>query len=246
MESGHTRSDNGWRVVFKQERPIGKPCLWRLELRSCWWISASFNRRAGLLSSLSSSEGKKEKAVSFDDQASHLISEQALWVPFSRFKEAWFYKEFKFQATDLESNYHVVLVHGGGFGAWCWYKTISLLLEADFKVYEVDLTGSSIHYSDTNSVRNLAEYVKPLSDISDMLGEGDRVCDSGGACISCVMESFPSKAVVFIAAIMQSNGRVPLVYFLNSIASYCATMVEEAVENIKLAVSASQNQDPCS
>lgn len=76
---------------------------------------------------------------------------------------------------DLETN-HVVLVHGGGFGAWCWYKTISLLQEAGFKVYEVDLTGSSIHYSDTNSVRNLAEYVKPLTDISDMLGEGDRVC----------------------------------------------------------------------
>lgn len=76
---------------------------------------------------------------------------------------------------DLETN-RVVLVHGGGFGAWCWYKTISLLEEAGFKADAVDLTGSGIHYSDTNGIRNLAEYVKPLSDIFYKLGEGDKVC----------------------------------------------------------------------
>ncbi|CAK7326219.1 unnamed protein product [Dovyalis caffra] len=119
---------------------------------------------------------------------------------------------------DLETN-HVVLVHGGGFGAWCWYKTISLLQEAGFKVDAVDLTGSGIHYSDTNSIRNLAEYVKPLSDILDTLGEGDKVIlvghDFGGACISYVMELFPSKIAkaVFIAAIMLSSGQSALDIF---------------------------------
>ncbi|KAJ6689898.1 hypothetical protein OIU85_006215 [Salix viminalis] len=116
---------------------------------------------------------------------------------------------------DLETN-RVVLVHGGGFGAWCWYKTISLLVKAGFKVDAVDLTGSGIHYSDTNAIRNLAEYVKPLSDIFYKLGEGEKVIlvghDFGGACISYVMELFPSKIAkaVFIAATMLSSGQSAL------------------------------------
>ncbi|KAJ6902660.1 hypothetical protein NC651_020210 [Populus alba x Populus x berolinensis] len=119
---------------------------------------------------------------------------------------------------DLETN-RVVLVHGGGFGAWCWYKTISLLEEAGLKADAVDLTGSGIHYSDTNIIRNLAEYVKPLSDIFYKLGEGDKVIlvghDLGGACISYVMELFPSKIAkaVFIAATMLSSGQSALDIF---------------------------------
>ena len=69
-----------------------------------------------------------------------------------------------------------MLVHGGGFGAWCWYKTMTLLEEAGFKVDAVDLTGSGVSSSDTNSVTSLAQYVKPLTDILDKLDNGKKVC----------------------------------------------------------------------
>lgn len=84
----------------------------------------------------------------------------------------WFLQDIKLE--DLETN-HFVLVHGGGFGAWCWYKTIALLEEGGFKVTAVDLTGSGIHSFDTNSITNLSQYVKPLSDILEKLSEGEKV-----------------------------------------------------------------------
>ncbi|CAI9109856.1 OLC1v1009775C1 [Oldenlandia corymbosa var. corymbosa] len=113
---------------------------------------------------------------------------------------------------DLETN-HLVLVHGGGFGAWCWYKSIALLEEAGFKVTAIDLTGSGIHSFDTNSITNLSQYVKPLTEFLEKLVEGEKVIlvghDFGGACLSHVMELFPSKIskAVFIAAVMLTSGQ---------------------------------------
>ncbi|KAL0350779.1 UNVERIFIED_CONTAM: putative methylesterase 11, chloroplastic [Sesamum radiatum] len=75
---------------------------------------------------------------------------------------------------NLETN-HFVLVHGGGFGAWCWYKTIALLEEGGYKVTAVDLTGSGIHSSDTNSIRSLSQYVKPLTEFLEKLTDGEKV-----------------------------------------------------------------------
>lgn len=55
-------------------------------------------------------------------------------------------------------------------------KTITLLGEVGFKVDAVDLTGFGVHLSDTNSIRSLAQYVKPLTDSFDKLGGGKKVC----------------------------------------------------------------------
>ncbi|KAG2715499.1 hypothetical protein I3760_03G081400 [Carya illinoinensis] len=119
---------------------------------------------------------------------------------------------------DLETN-HFVLVHGGGFGAWCWYKTIALLEESGFKVSAIELTGSGIHAYDTNNITSLSQYVEPLTDFLENLAEGEKVIlvghDFGGACISHAMESFPSKIskAVFIAAAMLTNGQSTLDMF---------------------------------
>ncbi|XP_062151018.1 putative methylesterase 11, chloroplastic [Alnus glutinosa] len=119
---------------------------------------------------------------------------------------------------DLETN-RFVLVHGGGFGAWCWYKTIALLEEGGFKVSAIDLTGSGIHTFDPNSITSLSQYVKPLTDFLEKLAEGEKVIlvghDFGGACISYAMESFPLKIskAVFIAAAMLTNGQSTLDMF---------------------------------
>ncbi|KAA8529324.1 hypothetical protein F0562_033877 [Nyssa sinensis] len=77
------------------------------------------------------------------------------------------------KVDNLETK-HFVLVHGGGFGAWCWYKTITLLKESGFEVDAVDLTGSGIHSCDTNSISSLAQYVKPLTDFLEKLADGKK------------------------------------------------------------------------
>ncbi|XVF03181.1 hypothetical protein REPUB_Repub04eG0239000 [Reevesia pubescens] len=124
----------------------------------------------------------------------------------------------------LETN-HIVLVHGGGFGAWCWYKTMTLLEETGFKVDAIDLTGSGVSSFDTNSITSLAQYVKPLTDIFDKLEDGKKVIlvghDFGGACISFVMELYPSKIAkaVFIAAAMLTSGQSTLDMFSQQMGS---------------------------
>ncbi|KAK8604303.1 hypothetical protein V6N13_099249 [Hibiscus sabdariffa] len=125
---------------------------------------------------------------------------------------------------NLETN-HFVLVHGGGFGAWCWYKTMTLLEETGFKVDVVDLTGSGVSSSDTNTITSLVHYVKPLTHIFDKLEDGEKVIlvghDFGGACISFVMELYPSKVAkaVFVAAAMLSNGQSALDMFSQQMGS---------------------------
>lgn len=78
-------------------------------------------------------------------------------------------------AIDGLETRHFVLVHGGGFGAWCWYKTIALLEESGYKVTAIDLMGSGIHSSDTNAVTSLSQYVNPLIDFLDKLADGEKV-----------------------------------------------------------------------
>ncbi|KAI3503232.1 hypothetical protein L1887_31671 [Cichorium endivia] len=119
---------------------------------------------------------------------------------------------------ELETS-HIVLVHGGGFGAWCWYKTIALLQECKFKVTAIDSSGSGIDLSDANSIKSLSQYVKPLTDFLEKLADGEKVIlaghDFGGACISYAMELFPSKVAkaIFIAASMVKTGQSTLDMF---------------------------------
>lgn len=75
---------------------------------------------------------------------------------------------------DIETN-HFVLVHGGGFGAWCWYKTIALLEEGGYKATAIDLTGSGVHSFDPNCITSLSQYVQPLTDFLEKLAEGEKV-----------------------------------------------------------------------
>lgn len=119
---------------------------------------------------------------------------------------------------DLETSV-IVLVHGGGFGAWCWYKTISLLEDSGFRVNAIDLTGSGIHSYDTNKISSLSEYAEPLTSYLEGLGDAEKVIlvahDLGGACVSYAMEMFPSKVAkaVFLCAAMLTNGNSALDMF---------------------------------
>lgn len=69
-----------------------------------------------------------------------------------------------------------MLVHGGGFGAWCWYKIISLLKESKYEVDAVDLSGSGENFCDINSIKTIAQYAKPLTDFLENLDDDKEVC----------------------------------------------------------------------
>ncbi|KAJ8755040.1 hypothetical protein K2173_016501 [Erythroxylum novogranatense] len=113
---------------------------------------------------------------------------------------------------------HFVLVHGGGFGAWCWYKTIALLEESGYRVSAIDLTRSGIHSFDTNGIANLSQYFKPLTNFLGNLADEEKIIsyycgkysgDFGGACLSYAMELFPTKIskAIFMAAAMLTHGQ---------------------------------------
>lgn len=118
-----------------------------------------------------------------------------------------------------------ILIHGEGFGAWCWYKTIALLEESGLLPTALDLTGSGIELTDTNSVNSLADYSKPLINLLQDLPEDEQVIlvghSSGGACVSYALEHFPKKIskVIFLCGTMVSDGQRPFDVFAEELGS---------------------------
>lgn len=118
-----------------------------------------------------------------------------------------------------------VLVHGEGFGAWSWYKTIALLEEVGLVPTALDLRGSGIDRTDTNSVTTLADYSKPLTDYLENLSEDEKVIlvghSSGGASVSYALEHFSQKIskAVFLCATMVSDGQRPFDVFAEELGS---------------------------
>ncbi|KAG2314787.1 hypothetical protein Bca4012_065594 [Brassica carinata] len=112
-----------------------------------------------------------------------------------------------------------VLVHGEGFGAWCWYKIVASLEESGLSPITVDLTGCGFNMTDTNTVSTLEEYSKPLIEYLENLPEEEKVIlvghSTGGASISYALERFPEKIwkAIFICATMVSDGQRPFDVF---------------------------------
>ncbi|KNA08372.1 hypothetical protein SOVF_163240 [Spinacia oleracea] len=132
------------------------------------------------------------------------------------------------QASDfLESlkGMKIVLVHGEGFGAWCWYKTIALLEESGLVPVALDLSGSGIDTKDTNSIATLVEYSKPLIAYIENLPGDEKVIlvghGCGGASVSYAMEHFPQKIskAIFVCATMVSSGQKPFDVFTEELGS---------------------------
>ncbi|KAH6763825.1 methyl esterase 12 [Perilla frutescens var. hirtella] len=118
-----------------------------------------------------------------------------------------------------------VLVHGEGFGAWCWYKSIALLEESGLLPIALDLAGSGIDITDTKNVTTLAAYSKPLIDFLQNLPEDEKVIlvghSSGGACISYALEHLPEKIskAVYLCGTMISDGQRPFDVFAEELGS---------------------------
>ncbi|KGN52704.1 putative methylesterase 14, chloroplastic [Cucumis sativus] len=136
--------------------------------------------------------------------------------------------EANLQAPDFVENLKekkFVLVHGEGFGAWCWYKTISLLEEVGLSPIAIDLKGSGIDLTDTNRVNTLAEYSKPLTDYLQDLPDDEKVVlvghSSGGACLSYALEHFSNKIskAIYVCATMVATGQRPFDVFMEELGS---------------------------
>ncbi|KAG6431959.1 hypothetical protein SASPL_103531 [Salvia splendens] len=118
-----------------------------------------------------------------------------------------------------------VLVHGEGFGAWCWYKSIALLEESGLLPVALDLAGCGIDTTDAKNVTTLAEYSKPLIDFLHNLPEDEKVIlvghSSGGACISYALEHLPDKIskAVYLCGTMVADGQRPFDVFAEELGS---------------------------
>ncbi|XP_074264161.1 putative methylesterase 12, chloroplastic [Silene latifolia] len=119
----------------------------------------------------------------------------------------------------------IVLIHGEGFGAWCWYKSIALLEESGLLPDALDLSGSGIDTTDTNSVSTLGDYSKPLISYIEDLPDDEKVIlvghGCGGAAVSYAMEQFPQKIfkAIFVCATMVSSEQRPFDVFIEELGS---------------------------
>ncbi|KAI5678375.1 hypothetical protein M9H77_09325 [Catharanthus roseus] len=109
----------------------------------------------------------------------------------------------------MEKSKHFVLVHGGGFGAWCWYKVKTLLEEAGQKVTAFDLAGQGRNLTRLNELQTINDYHEPLfSYMASLSSKDNKVIlvghSYGGYAVSSAMERFPYKIslAVFVTANM--------------------------------------------
>ncbi|KAG8389651.1 hypothetical protein BUALT_Bualt01G0001100 [Buddleja alternifolia] len=134
-------------------------------------------------------------------------------------------KQLSPQALENIKTKKFVLVHGEGFGAWCWYKTIALLEESGLLPIAFDLRGSGIDLTHSNNVTTLADYSKPLIDFLEKLPEDEKVIlvghSSGGACVSYALEHLPEKIskAVYLCATMIADGQRPFDVFAEELGS---------------------------
>ncbi|XP_059065509.1 methylesterase 8-like [Cryptomeria japonica] len=107
---------------------------------------------------------------------------------------------------------HFVMVHGSGYGAWCWYKVADLLLKAGHTVSSLDMAGGGIDPRDADTISSLQEYNQPLTDFFTALPSDEKVVlvghSAGGFNLSFTMERFPDRiaAAVFVTAFMPLSG----------------------------------------
>ncbi|KAI0494336.1 hypothetical protein KFK09_024470 [Dendrobium nobile] len=120
----------------------------------------------------------------------------------------------------------VILVHGEGLGAWCWYKIVPMMEEAGMHPVALDLAGSGANDCiNINNITSLEDYSKPLMNYLCSLTGDEKVIlvghSCGGATISYAMEKYPNKIskAIFLCATMVNNGQRPFDPFAQELGS---------------------------
>ncbi|KAB2634779.1 hypothetical protein D8674_038199 [Pyrus ussuriensis x Pyrus communis] len=65
------------------------------------------------------------------------------------------------------SKQHFVLVHGSCFGAWSWYKLVTLIRSSGHNVTALDLAASGVDPRQAKDLRSISDYLKPLKDFME-------------------------------------------------------------------------------
>ncbi|XP_048425305.1 methylesterase 17-like [Pyrus x bretschneideri] len=109
-------------------------------------------------------------------------------------------------------HHHLVLIHGIGHGAWCWYKIRCLMEASGYKVTCLDLKGAGVDQSDPNTVLTFQDYNQPLTDFLSSLPGNEKVIlvghSAGGMSLTDAMHRFASKIhmAIYVAATMLEHG----------------------------------------
>ncbi|XP_024535035.1 methylesterase 18 [Selaginella moellendorffii] len=104
-----------------------------------------------------------------------------------------------------------VLVHGGGGGAWYWFKLVDMLLSSGHEVEALNLAASGIDTRTPADVFSLDDYNQPLLEYLAALPENDKVIlvshSLGGRSAAYATELHPDKIAlaVYLAAPLCSN-----------------------------------------
>ncbi|WCJ31059.1 methyl esterase 1 [Euphorbia peplus] len=115
----------------------------------------------------------------------------------------------------MENKKHIVLVHGSGLGAWCWYKVKPMLEAEGHQVTALDMAASGIHPAKIQEVCTFVEYTQPLLYFLACLAPQEQVVlvghSYGGMNIALAMETFPHKiaVAVFLTAFMPDTEHRP-------------------------------------
>lgn len=83
--------------------------------------------------------------------------------------------DFGCPAMGVSKRSHFVLVHGGGLGAWCWYKIVDMLRKNGHKVTAIDLASCGRDHQDPNTLTSFLDYNQPLADFLESLPADEKV-----------------------------------------------------------------------
>eukprot|EP01018_Ginkgo_biloba_P007108 Gb_09897 [translate_table: standard] len=117
-----------------------------------------------------------------------------------------------FIISDNYQEFHFVLVHGAGHGAWCWFKVVSLLQNAGHNVTAIDLAGAGLTPVDPNTILSFHDYNRPLIHFLSDLPHAHKVVlvghSAGGLSLTHAMSVMGHKiaVAVYVGATMLSKG----------------------------------------
>ncbi|PIA52365.1 hypothetical protein AQUCO_01000316v1 [Aquilegia coerulea] len=117
--------------------------------------------------------------------------------------------------SSKNKQYHFVLVHGLGHGAWCWYKVRTLLESVGHQVTALDLAASGVNLKTLDEVHTMLDYSQPLLEFMETIPMNERVIivgnSLGGFSLAYAMDKFPEKisVAVFVAAFMPDTSHGP-------------------------------------
>lgn len=116
------------------------------------------------------------------------------------------------EGKQQQQQQHLVLVHGAGHGAWCWYKVATRLRAEGYRVTALDMAAAGINPKRVDEVGSISDYCSPLTEFLAALPPEERVVlvghSMGGVCLSLAMEKYPARVslAVFVTAFMPGPG----------------------------------------